>query len=338
MERAERAVVSLARHRSAPDVFAMLWRYGSRDYRNIGHKAIFVANTYRTLQAVGWQYAEPVLRSLVLGLLAFGKEEQVNGYAFTDQCYTGNLELLQKMVPRTADNWAAEPSDAAAARSILSSLRDGTPQEACADIAARLAKNSASAATVWDAVHLASAELSMRVRGAAGIVGIHAVTAANALHYAYLSAADRQERLLMMLQAAGWAVQFRKWAESREDNLRRFEIINIQAAGEDAKEDVFSTPTLRHGRICCTGLPSRSRSFRPASLHFRRSSADYSEGGRSSLLQVPRRSHRRHRASQPRVAAASYCSDALLHETKRRSGAGGRQTRSAGGEGASCLK
>jgi hypothetical protein len=242
MDRAERAVVSLARHRSAPDVFAMLWRYGSRDYRNIGHKAIFVANTYRTLQAVGWQYAEPVLRSLVLGLLAFGKDEQVNGYAFADQCYTGNLELLQKTLARSGDNWAAEPADAAAARSILASLRTGTLEEACAGIAGQLAKNSVSAATIWDAVHLATAELSMRVRGPAGIVGIHAVTAANGLHYAYLAASDRQLRLLMMLQAAGWAVQFRKWAQAREENLRQFEITNLEPAGEDAKEDVFATP------------------------------------------------------------------------------------------------
>jgi hypothetical protein len=241
MDRAERAVVSLARHRSAPDVFAMLWRYGSRDYRNIGHKAIFVANAYRTLQAVGWQYAEPVLRSLVLGLLAFGKEEQVNGYAFADQCYTSNLELLHKTLGRTGDNWAAGPADSAAVRSILSSLRSGTLEDACAGIAGQLAKNSVSAASIWDAVHLATAELSMRVRGSAGIVGIHAVTAANGLHYAYL-AADRQLRLLMMLQAAGWAVQFRKWAQAREENLRQFEITNLEPAGEDAKDDVFATP------------------------------------------------------------------------------------------------
>src|SRR3954454_13349371 len=44
VERGERAVVALARYRSAAEVFEMLWRYGARDYRNIGHKAIYVAN------------------------------------------------------------------------------------------------------------------------------------------------------------------------------------------------------------------------------------------------------------------------------------------------------
>src|SRR5437879_3455701 len=61
IERAERAVVSLARNRSAAEIFAMLWRYGARDYRNIGHKAIFVANTFRTLQAIRSHQAQPVL-------------------------------------------------------------------------------------------------------------------------------------------------------------------------------------------------------------------------------------------------------------------------------------
>src|SRR5689334_8467971 len=79
IQRAERAVVSFARNRSAAEIYAMLWRYGARDYRNIGHKAIFVANISRTLQIIGWQHAEPVLQSLVLGLLDFGAKQQVNG-------------------------------------------------------------------------------------------------------------------------------------------------------------------------------------------------------------------------------------------------------------------
>ena len=71
-ETAERAVAALARQRSPAAVFEYLWRYGARDYRNIGHKAIYVANAQRTLQAIGWQHSEPVLRSLVLALLDFG--------------------------------------------------------------------------------------------------------------------------------------------------------------------------------------------------------------------------------------------------------------------------
>ena len=44
-------------------------KYGCRDFRDIGHKAIYVANAFRTLEVIGWQHAEPVLRSLAFALL-----------------------------------------------------------------------------------------------------------------------------------------------------------------------------------------------------------------------------------------------------------------------------
>lgn len=40
-ERADRAIVALVRSRGAQEVISGLWKYGARDYRNIGHKAIF---------------------------------------------------------------------------------------------------------------------------------------------------------------------------------------------------------------------------------------------------------------------------------------------------------
>src|SRR5207247_8392003 len=47
---------------------------GARDFREIGHKAIYVANSFRTLEAIGWQHAEPVLRSLAMALLDRGSD------------------------------------------------------------------------------------------------------------------------------------------------------------------------------------------------------------------------------------------------------------------------
>src|SRR4051794_15683013 len=58
-EAADRAAASLARNAGIGDVFELLWRYGARDFRDIGHKAIYVANAYRTLQTIGYQHAEP---------------------------------------------------------------------------------------------------------------------------------------------------------------------------------------------------------------------------------------------------------------------------------------
>jgi len=60
--------VALARHFSQNDVFELYFRHGMRDFRDIGHKAIFVAGAYRLLNVIGWQHAEPILRSLSLAL------------------------------------------------------------------------------------------------------------------------------------------------------------------------------------------------------------------------------------------------------------------------------
>src|SRR5438034_7611178 len=72
---ADAAVTGLARTAGAHEVFEILCRYGARDFREIGHKAIYVANGWRTLQAIGWQHAEPVLRSLAYALLDRGGDE-----------------------------------------------------------------------------------------------------------------------------------------------------------------------------------------------------------------------------------------------------------------------
>src|SRR5439155_8167165 len=69
-EGADVAVAQLARTAGADGIWELFWRYGARDFRDIGHKAIFVANSCRTLEAIGWEHAEPVLRSLAFALLA----------------------------------------------------------------------------------------------------------------------------------------------------------------------------------------------------------------------------------------------------------------------------
>jgi hypothetical protein len=229
IERGERAIVSLARTRTATEVFALLWQYGARDFRNIGHKAIYVANAYRTLQTIGWQHAEPVLRSVALALLDFGKEQKVNGYAFADQCYGGNLKRMEAF-GRLDANWTSEQADAAATRKILAAVRESAPDEACAETANRIVKDRMSAATVWDAVHLAAAELRMRATGGAALASVHAVTSANGLHYGYLTASDPRTRFLLTLQGVGWMTQFRVAASARPENLRAFAITELDTA------------------------------------------------------------------------------------------------------------
>ena len=66
---ADAAVAGFCRTAGAAQVMEVFWRYAVRDQRNIGHKPIFAMQCWRTLQAVGWEHAEPVLRSLAFGML-----------------------------------------------------------------------------------------------------------------------------------------------------------------------------------------------------------------------------------------------------------------------------
>ncbi|MCA9159123.1 MAG: hypothetical protein KDA72_12395, partial [Planctomycetales bacterium] len=66
---ADAAITSVVRELGANHVFDLLAEYAARDFRSIGHKVIYLSNAFRTLQTIGWEYAEPVARSLVYALL-----------------------------------------------------------------------------------------------------------------------------------------------------------------------------------------------------------------------------------------------------------------------------
>ncbi|MBC9889188.1 MAG: hypothetical protein F7B06_04910, partial [Opitutae bacterium] len=74
--KSDRAITALARSTDQRDLFNLFCHYGARDFRDIGHKAIYVANGWRTLQTIGWKHSEPVLRSLAYALLERGRGNQ----------------------------------------------------------------------------------------------------------------------------------------------------------------------------------------------------------------------------------------------------------------------
>jgi len=68
-KKADAAIAGLVRSAGANDIFELFYRFGARDFRVIGHKAIFVSHSWRMLQFIGWQHAEPALRSLTFAVL-----------------------------------------------------------------------------------------------------------------------------------------------------------------------------------------------------------------------------------------------------------------------------
>jgi hypothetical protein len=206
---ANAAIAQLARTAGSNEVYEMFFRYGARDFRSIGHKAIYVANSCRTLQCIGWQHAEPVLRSLAYALLSHEGESPAQGDAEADRPYRRNVELAEKV----RREWRDGKVDAAATNELLVSLRTKSNDDACDQVVDMLNRGIA-AQSIWDAMQVAAGELLMRQPG---IVALHAVTTTNALHYAYQASGNDQTRLLMMLQNAAFLPMFRGAMQGRGD-------------------------------------------------------------------------------------------------------------------------
>ena len=233
---ADVAIATLARTAGANEIYEMLFRYGARDFRSIGHKAIFVANSYRTLMAIGWQHAEPVLRSLVYALLMHESDNPAQRDAEADRPYRRNLKRV-KTIPA---QWRDGRIDSAATVALLQTLRSGSNDETC-DHVVRLLKDGIHPTSIWDALHVGAGELLMKQPG---IIALHAVTTTNALYFAFRTSANDETRRLLLLQNAAFLPMFRDRMPGRGD-VRDFTVDDLEPdlAGKgdaEAIETIFA--------------------------------------------------------------------------------------------------
>ncbi|PHS09660.1 MAG: hypothetical protein COA78_11870 [Blastopirellula sp.] len=234
---ADTAIAGLARTASSNEIYEMLFQYGTRDFRSIGHKAIYVANSYRTLNCIGWQHAEPVLRSLVYALLMHEDGNPAKRDDKADQPYRRN----QSLVKTIRSDWRAGKVDSAATQSLLETLRTADVDQAC-DAVVKLLNAGISPQSVWDALFVASGELLMRQPG---IIALHAVTSTNAIRFAYQTTASDETRRLLMLQNAAFLVFFREAMPGRgkvkDISVDDLTSIESTASKQETIETIFAT-------------------------------------------------------------------------------------------------
>ena len=234
-ENADRSVAMLARIGSLNEVYEMFWRYGARDFRDIGHKAIFVANSYRLLTTIGWRHAEPILRSLAYALQEHEGANPAGRDADADRPGRDNLRRLT----RIRADWQRGRVAREAVTELLATLRTANSAEASEAIVAKL-NDRIDPACVWDACFLGAGELLMKQPG---IVGLHTVTTMNALAFGYNTTANDETRRLLMLQAAAFLTMFRQRmnnlpATPRIDTL---EVMDVPTRGQAAIDEIFAT-------------------------------------------------------------------------------------------------
>ena len=208
VDKADAATAGLVRTAGATDVFNLFAQYAARDYRSIGHKAIYLANSWRTLQVIGWEFAEPVMRSLAFALLNHTDEPNPsNSDLEADRPWRQNAELLDRM----PENWLSGTRDDAVPEHLFDAFRTGSPL-AAAETAADALSHGVGPQSVWDGVFVGAGELLMRQPG---IIGLHGLTTANAMHYLWRNAADDRLRRHLLLQACSFQPMFRDSAKGR---------------------------------------------------------------------------------------------------------------------------
>ena len=230
---ADAAIVGLARTAGADEIFELLCRYGVRDFYEIGHKQIYVANSFRTLQTIGWQHAEPVLRSLAYGLLDREGAKKHSGKPDPHELslFQHSLESLGKI---HAD-WLDGGPNSEATTDLLQTIRTGSGEDISNQVI-ELLNRGVSPHSVFDALFDGAGELLMR---APGILSLHATTFTNATHYAWQRIRNDETRRLLLLQNAAFMALYRgrQGTGVRIDSL---EPTPAKTSGSGALEEIFA--------------------------------------------------------------------------------------------------
>lgn len=233
---ADVAAAGVARYLGAAASLELFASYAARDFRSIGHKAIFLANAWRTLQTIGWEHAEPVLRSLAYAMLNHnGEPNPAEGDLEPDRAWKKNVELAAKF----REGWEFGSPTHSATDELLKILRTGSAEDAAARVTEMINRN-VSPQTIYDAMHLAAGELLMRQ---SGIVSLHAMTTTNALRFLYDNVGTSQTRKMLLLQNASFLVLFREAMRGR-GQLGGAEIDALQAietSDSVTVDDVFDS-------------------------------------------------------------------------------------------------
>lgn len=235
-DRAERALVTLARNQGARLTMEQLWVYGLRNLGAGGHAAILVANCFRALEAIGWSEAEQALRFVVQDLYLLSAEKPGPYWA-------SNADRADRHLGKLPPTWAPGRADPAATRELFALLRDGKAEPAC-ELAVGQLLGGVGGQALWDAVHLATAELMVRHKSGWGLASrpLHANTSTNALHYAFRTCTTPRTRLLALLQAVAWAAGRTggDLADLRDVQITELPAASVPAGAEEAVAEVFA--------------------------------------------------------------------------------------------------
>jgi hypothetical protein len=224
--------------------------------RDLGHKAITVANCHRLLTVVPPQHAEPLLRSVVLALQNHqGQPHPATADLAADRPGRRNRVLAaQALTPVAAAD--AAPGDPVPA--LLQALREDTDALAADAVMQSLGRGVPESAA-WTAIFAAAGELMLQ---APGIIAVHANTTANALYYGSRQVADPALRRLLLLQAAAFLPHLRGLLRTPRRELAIDQLEPAEAGGAPgADQDVRLTAIFAGLRADPLGAARRTLGY-----------------------------------------------------------------------------
>jgi hypothetical protein len=238
---ADAAIVRYAQAARPDEIFSLLFPYGARDLREIGHKAITVSNAHSLIALLGGAQAEPMLRSTVAALQNSAAGPNPASHDLQpDRPWRQNQKQLRE-IPRS---WKQGRDDAGARTELHAALYRVSEQEA-GIVVVELLRKGISPEAIWQVLFGTAAELLMRQPS---IVLLHAQTTANALHYAYRVCGNEQTQQLMLLQCAAFIAMFRKLVETTQPdlNLEALQPLPLDRTSVDAIGEIFSDLSAGH--------------------------------------------------------------------------------------------
>jgi hypothetical protein len=240
---AELAAVSLARSIGSRQTMGLVWHWACRDSDDLGHMAIVCANSWRVLDAIGWEHVELPLRYVLGSSAGSGR----------DATYSGSLERVEATLPRLAADWCSPQADRTASLELHEEIRAARSADAADLVCEQLTGGNVCAGSVWDAIHLSAADLLYRFDTRQGMRGwpVHSVTSSNALHFAFDLAPDDETRLLLVLQATSRISEQMTRLSLQRHRLRERRITDLEPADtpasvQEAVDEIFGLLPYKH--------------------------------------------------------------------------------------------
>jgi hypothetical protein len=235
---ADAALVNYLPVASPGEIFRVLFPYGARDLRAIGHKAITVCNAHSLIAFLGDAHAVPILRSTVAAL---ENSDASPNPASHDLEPDRPWRLSQKRLGAIPPFSRLGLDDSGARTEFREALYKVSAEDAGA-VVVDLLRRGVSPDAIWQVLFGTAAELYMCEPS---ILSLHAQTTANALHYAYRVCGNERVQQLMLLQCAAFIAMFRSLtgATQRGFSLEALEPLALHRRGVDAIEEIYSEVT-----------------------------------------------------------------------------------------------